>query len=162
MQPQKDVIAPLQEATPTDSQQVVHGIKEGTLEFTKMVEATISNMDNPIVVGTKLEVSDVAATHQICGLSIIPPPNENCLEFWNMEADLLLDSWIVFNWEEEGWCLGQIKKRNLDRRLKLDGEHVTFFVYYETDGDWAQHALKLENYATNESSPMNSWALVHV
>ena len=32
-----------------------------------------------------------------------------------------------------GWCVGVIKEANSDRRYKLDGEVVNFYVHYEID-----------------------------
>ena len=53
-----------------------------------------------------------------------------------------------------GWCVGVIKEANTDRRFRMDGEVVNFYVHYEIDGDTSAHVLKLEDYGGNDE---NAW-----
>ena len=50
-----------------------------------------------------------------------------------------------------------ITEAGTDRRFKIDGEVVNFYVHYEIDDDTSRHVLKLEAYG-GEST--NSWVLL--
>ena len=39
-----------------------------------------------------------------------------------------------------------IKEANKDKRFKMDGEVVNFWVHYEIDGDTSRHVLSLDTY----------------
>ena len=56
-----------------------------------------------------------------------------------------------------GWCVGVVESANGDRRKKVDGDVVNFYVHYEIDGDTSAHALKLESYGGEEES---AWVLL--
>ena len=56
-----------------------------------------------------------------------------------------------------GWCVGVIKEANTDRRFRMDGEVVNFYVHYEIDDDTSRHVLALESYGGTEPS---SWVLL--
>ena len=53
--------------------------------------------------------------------------------------------------------MGVIMEANGDRRIKLDGEVVNFYVHYEIDDDTSKHILMLEAYGGNDSG---SWVLL--
>ena len=42
---------------------------------------------------------------------------------------------LLYCWPSVVWCVGIIKEANGDRRFKMDGEVVTFYVHYEIDDD---------------------------
>ena len=46
--------------------------------------------------------------------------------------------------------MGVIKEANGDRRFKIDGEIVNFYVHYEIDDDTSKQVLKLEAYGGSE------------
>ena len=56
-----------------------------------------------------------------------------------------------------GWCVGLIKEANVDRRFKMEGEVVNFFVHYEIDDNTSRHVLKLATYGGDE---VDSWVLL--
>ena len=56
-----------------------------------------------------------------------------------------------------GWCVGIIKESNGDRRIKIDGEVVNFWVYYHIDDDTSKHVLTLDAYG---GDGVGSWALL--
>ena len=64
---------------------------------------------------------------------------------------------LLFNWAVVGWCVGVVESANGDRRKKMDGEVVNFYVHYEIDGDTSAHVLKLEDYGGNDE---NAWVLL--
>ena len=50
-----------------------------------------------------------------------------------------------------------IKEANKDKRFKMDGEVVNFWVHYEIDGDTSRHVLSLDTYGGEE---VGSWVLL--
>ena len=47
-----------------------------------------------------------------------------------------------------------------DRRFKVDGDFVNFWVYYEVDKNLSRHVLLLEDYAHGADAPENAWVLL--
>ena len=56
-----------------------------------------------------------------------------------------------------GWCVGVIDSANGDKRFKMDGEVVNFWVHYEIDDDLSRHVLTLETYGGED---VNAWVLL--
>ena len=56
-----------------------------------------------------------------------------------------------------GWCVGVITEAGTDRRFKLDGEVVNFYVHYEIDDERSMHVLTLDTYGGDE---VGSWVLL--
>ena len=56
-----------------------------------------------------------------------------------------------------GWCVGLIKEANGDRRFKIKGEVVNFFIHYEIDDNTSRHVLKLEKCGGGDEG---SWVLL--
>ena len=52
---------------------------------------------------------------------------------------------------------GLIKEANGDRRFKMEGEVINFFVHYEIDDNTSRHVLKLDNYG---GDGVDSWVLL--
>ena len=52
-----------------------------------------------------------------------------------------------------GWCVGEVVRANSDRRRKIDGGVVNYYVHYEIDDEEAEHVLELGGYC-------NEWVLV--
>ena len=50
-----------------------------------------------------------------------------------------------------------VERANGDRRFKMAGDVVNFYVYYEIDGDTSMHVLKIDNYGTDHDG---SWVLL--
>ena len=50
-----------------------------------------------------------------------------------------------------------ITEAGTDRRFKLDGEVVNFYVHYEIDDDRSRHVLTLDTYGGDE---VGSWVLL--
>ena len=53
--------------------------------------------------------------------------------------------------------MGIIKEVNGDRRFKMDGEVVNFYVHYEIDDDTSRHVLKLATYG---GEGVDAWVLL--
>ena len=49
------------------------------------------------------------------------------------------------------------REANGDKRFKMDGEVVNFFVHYEIDDDTSRHVLTLDAYGGDE---VGSWVLL--
>ena len=64
---------------------------------------------------------------------------------------------LLYCWPSVVWCVGIIKEANGDRRFKMDGEVVNFYVHYEIDDDTSRHVLKLDKYGDDE---VDSWVLL--
>ena len=64
---------------------------------------------------------------------------------------------LLYCWPSVGWCVGVIKEANGDKRFKMDGEVVNFFVHYEIDDDTSKHVLTLDTYG---GSGVGSWVLL--
>ena len=59
-----------------------------------------------------------------------------------------------FNWTAVGWCAGEVVRANSDRRHKIDGGVVNYYVHYEIDDEEAaEHVLELGGYG-------KEWVLV--
>ena len=71
---------------------------------------------------------------------------------------------ILYRWGDGvGWCVGKITERNTNTRLRMPSKDmVNFLVYYEVDGDTAQHNLELAHCrGDNEAKhPYGSWVLL--
>ena len=63
----------------------------------------------------------------------------------------------MYCWPSVGWCVGIIKEANGDRRFKMDGEVVNFYVHYEIDDDTSRHVLKLAAYG---GEGVDAWVLL--
>ena len=77
------------------------------------------------------------------------PPSAAALEPKHPEQQRLVGRSLLFNWRAIGWCLGVVERANGDRRFKMAGDIVNFYVYYEINGDTSAHALKIDNYGTD-------------
>ena len=64
---------------------------------------------------------------------------------------------ILFCWSSVGWHVGLIKEANGDRRRKMDGEVINFFVHYEIDDNTSAHVLALATYGGEDTG---SWVLL--
>ena len=64
---------------------------------------------------------------------------------------------MLYCWASVGWCVGVITEANGDRRVKIDGEVVNFYVHYEIDDNTSRHVLALDSYGDTEPS---SWVLL--
>ena len=40
---------------------------------------------------------------------------------------------MLLCWQAVGWCVGVITEANGDKRVKVDGEVVNFYIHYEID-----------------------------
>ena len=72
---------------------------------------------------------------------------------------------IIFNWSGVGWCDGVVSRRNTDRRRKLDGDVINYYVSYEMDdGAESAHVLRMEDLVTcNEgiaTARHGNWVLI--
>ena len=47
---------------------------------------------------------------------------------------------MLYCWPSVGWCVGYIKEANSDRRYKMEGEVVNFYVHYEIDDNVSRRA----------------------
>ena len=63
----------------------------------------------------------------------------------------------VAGWPSVGWCVGLIKEANGDRRFKMEGEVINFFVHYEIDDNTSRHVLKLDKYGCDD---VDAWVLL--
>jgi len=88
------------------------------------------------------------------------PPSAEQLAFDNAEGDALVGRHILFNWGGVGWCEGEVRERNTNKRLKIDGDHVNFYVYYAMDDNLSKHVLELEGYAWGPDADVDSWVLL--
>ena len=66
----------------------------------------------------------------------------------------------MFHWGEVGWCQGEIKKRNGNKRLTIAGDQVNFHVYYPLDDNLSRHVLEMHHYAWGEEAGVDSWVLL--
>ena len=64
---------------------------------------------------------------------------------------------LFYCWPSVGWCVCVIKEANGDRRFKMEGEVVNFFVHYEIDDNTSRHVLKLDGYGGDD---VDSWVLL--
>ena len=86
---------------------------------------------------------------QSVGLSVRQPTHP--------EQQTLVGRSMLYCWPSVGWCVGFIKEANGDRRFKMEGEVVNFFVHYEIDDNTSRHVLKLDTYGGNS---VDSWVLL--
>ena len=70
---------------------------------------------------------------------------------------MLVGCSILYRWSSVGWCVGVINKANGDRRYKMDGEVINFYVHYEIDDDTSAHVLTLDAYGGEGTG---SWVLL--
>ena len=87
-------------------------------------------------------------------------PTEAELEFGNEAGDALIERQLMFHWGEVGWCQGEIKKRNGNKRLTIAGDQVNFHVYYPLDDNLSRHVLEMHHYAWGEKAGVDSWVLL--
>ena len=85
------------------------------------------------------------------------PPPAAALEPKHPEQQQLVGRSLLFNWRAIGWCVGVVESANGDRRFKVAGDVVNFYVFYELDGDTSAHVLKIDNYGTDHD---DSWVLL--
>ena len=64
---------------------------------------------------------------------------------------------LLYNWRSVGWCVGVIREANKDKRYKVDGEVVNFWVHYEIDDNTSRHVLTLDAYG---GDAVDSWVLL--
>ena len=55
------------------------------------------------------------------------PPDPLALEPLKPQGSTLIDRYILFNWEHDGWCMGVIKSQNTNPRTRLAGKVANFF-----------------------------------
>lgn len=70
------------------------------------------------------------------------PPQEQ-IEFGNEAGDALVGRKIMFNWDGVGWCEGLIEARNDEKRFRIDGDFVNFWVRAMGSWSWPLHAHHL-------------------
>jgi len=87
------------------------------------------------------------------------PPQEQ-IEFGNEAGDALVGRKIMFNWDGVGWCEGLIEARNDEKRFRIDGDFVNFWVHYPIDNNLSRHNLELTDYAFGPEAEMDSWVLL--
>ena len=63
----------------------------------------------------------------------------------------------MYRWPSVGWCVGVIKEANTDRRRKMEGKVINFFIHYEIDDDTSAHVLSLDTY---DGEGVGSWVLL--
>ena len=65
-------------------------------------------------------------------------------------------------WEGFGWLVGTIETVNVDKRRKIDGDHVNFFIQYdgEEDSGPVPHLLEVGEYRTEDDADYDSWPLL--
>ena len=85
-----------------------------------------------------------------------PPPAAALVPKDPAQAPLVGRS-LLYCWPSVGWCVGIIKEANGDRRFKMEGEVVNFFVHYEIDDNTSRHVLKLDGYGGDD---VDSWVLL--
>ena len=85
------------------------------------------------------------------------PPPAAALEPKDPAQLTLVGRSLLYCWPSVGWCVGVIKEANGDRRFKMEGEVVNFFVHYELDDNTSRHVLKLDKYGGDE---VDSWVLL--
>ena len=66
---------------------------------------------------------------------------------------------LLYHWPSVGWCVGVVKEANSDRRYKLEGAVVNFYVHYEIDDETSKHVLTLDTY---NGEGVGSWVLLEV
>ena len=71
--------------------------------------------------------------------------------------DTLVGRSLLYCWPSVGWCVGVITEAGTDRRFKIDGEVVNFYVHYEIDDDTSRHVLTCEAYGGDGDG---SWVLL--
>ena len=64
---------------------------------------------------------------------------------------------MLFCWQAVGWCVGVITEANGDKRVKVDGEVVNFYIHYEIDDNKSKHVLTLATYGGDDAG---SWVLL--
>ena len=67
------------------------------------------------------------------------PPNPSTLEPMHPQGSILLDRYILFKWEHDGWCRGVIKSQNTNPRTRVAGKVANFHVYYTMDKTTGTH-----------------------
>ena len=85
------------------------------------------------------------------------PPPAATLVAKDPAQQTLVGRSLLYCWPSVVWCVGIIKEANGDRRFKMDGEVVNFYVHYEIDDDTSRHVLKLDKYGDDE---VDSWVLL--
>ena len=94
----------------------------------------------------------------------LKPPEEAVLVVAkeNAQADAFVGRKIMYKWDGAGWCVGEIRSRNLDSRRKVNKITVNFRVFYEVDEQEAEHTLSLNNYHQegNGDAPYHHWVLL--
>ena len=85
------------------------------------------------------------------------PPSLAALTPKNSAQQMLVGCSILYRWSSVGWCVGVINKANGDRRYKMDGEVINFYVHYEIDDDTSAHVLTLDAYGGEGTG---SWVLL--
>ena len=86
-----------------------------------------------------------------------PPPAE-ALETKNPAQQVLVGESVLYCWPSVGWCVGVIKEANTDRRYKMKGEAINFYIHYEIDDDTSAHVLSLDTSYNGEG--VVSWMLL--
>jgi len=88
------------------------------------------------------------------------PPALEQVEFGNEAGDALVGRKIMFNWDGIGWCEGLIEARNDEKRFRIDGDFVNFWVHYPIDDNLSRHNLELNDYAFGPEADLDSWVLL--
>ena len=90
------------------------------------------------------------------------PPNPSAFEPMHPQGSTLIDRYILFKWEHDGWCMGVIRSQNTNPRTRVARKVANFFVYYTMDKATGTHALTPTTYNKlfNTRAPTNSLALL--
>ena len=63
-------------------------------------------------------------------------------------------------WEGDGWCLGVIRSANSDKRYRVGGDYVNFWIRYDGEDKDVPHVLLSSQYATTSDADFQSWCLL--
>ena len=75
-------------------------------------------------------------------------------------SDELLGEAIILRFEHFGWCIGELKKKNTDKRRKIDGKMVNFIAKFEIDEGTTEVSLQVAEYDTSPDADYQSWLLL--
>ena len=85
-----------------------------------------------------------------------PPPAAALVPKDPAQATLVGRS-VLFRWQAVGWCVGVITEANTDKRYKVDGKVVNFYIHYEIDDNKSKHVLTVATYGGDDAG---SWVLL--
>eukprot|EP00966_Prymnesium_polylepis_P022050 506753-Prymnesium_polylepis.1 len=67
------------------------------------------------------------------------PPPAAALVPKDPAQETLVGRSVLFCWQAVGWCVGVITEANGDKRFKVNGEVVNFYIHYEIDDNQSKH-----------------------